>query len=310
MSFSKLSTTNDVLAGVRLDGKHAFVTGATGGLGIETARALASVGASVTIAARNRDKIDAALDLLQRDIPSASFSGVVVDLASLSSVKAATSEIVAQGQTVDLLINNAGVMMSPEGKTEDGFETQFGTNHLGHFALTGGLLPIIARGGRVVTLSSGAHLRGSVDLDDLNWETRDYDPNLAYSQSKTANIWFTLELHRRYADRFLSLAVHPGVIETDLMRHLPSSLFDSMREALHKDGVQEKTVEQGAATSVWAATASELRDHGGSYLADCQITIPVTKEDPRNGYAPWAYDAESAERLFVESEKLTSVRFE
>ena len=310
MSFSETSTTSDVLKGICLDDKHAFITGATGGLGIETARAFASVGASVTIAGRDPEKIEAALATLRGALPGASFDGEVVDLASLSSIQSAAKRIIAQGRSVDILVNNAGVMMSPEGKTEDGFETQFGTNHLGHFAFTAGLMPVITSGGRVVTLSSGAHLRGSVDLDDLNWESRDYDPNLAYAQSKTANAWFTFELHRRYADRFLALSVHPGVIETDLMRHLPPALFESMREAIRHDGVKEKTVQQGAATSVWAATAPELSDHGGAYLADCQIAEPVTEDDPRNGYAPWAYDVEGAKRLFVESEKLTGISYE
>jgi NAD(P)-dependent dehydrogenase (short-subunit alcohol dehydrogenase family) len=310
MSFSGLSTANDILEGVRLDGKHAFITGATGGLGLETAKSFASVGASVTIAGRSPDKVDAALALLNEEMPSALFDAKIVDLASLSSIQSATIEIVAEGRPIDLLVNNAGVMMSPEGKTEDGFETQFGTNHLGHFALTAGLMSLIVRGGRVITLSSGAHLRGSVNLDDLNWTNRDYDPSLAYAQSKTANAWFTLELQRRYSDRFLSLSVHPGVIETDLMRHLPTAVFESMREAIRNDGVEEKTLQQGAATTVWAATAPELLKHGGAYLADCQVAQPVTAADPRNGYAPWLYDAESAKQLFVASENLTGIHFE
>ena len=309
MTLSKVSTTDEVLEGIRLDGKHAIITGATGGLGIETARALASVGASVTITGRSSEKIEAALETLRKEVPEALFDGKLIDLACLSSIRGTASDMVAVGRRIDLLINNAGVMMTPEGKTADGFEMQFGTNHLGHFALTAGLMPIIAECGRVITLSSGAHLRGSVDLDDLNWESRDYDPSLAYAQSKTANAWFALELHRRYSDRLLAFSVHPGVIETDLMRHLPQTLFDTMREAIKRDGVEEKTVEQGAATSVWAATAPELTQHGGSYLADCQIAKPVTSEDPRNGHAPWAYDVEGAKRLFLVSETLTSVRF-
>lgn len=310
MSFNGESTTDDVTQGIRLDGKHALVTGATGGLGIETARALASIGASVTIAGRSPEKIEAALSTLREEVPGASFDGEEVDLASLSSIQAATKRIVERGRPIDLLINNAGVMMCPEGQTDDGFETQFGTNHLGHFAFTAGLLPIIARGGRVVTLSSAAHLRGSLDLDDPNWKSREYDPNLAYAASKTANIWFTLELHRRYADRFLALSVHPGVIQTDLSRHLPAEIVDGMREGFESAGIQIKTVPQGAATSVWAATAPELVDHGGAYLLDCQIAKPVTEENPRSGYAPWAYDEESAKRLFAESERLTGIRFE
>ena len=150
MSFSGTSTTSDVLEGIRLDDKHAFITGATGGLGIETARAFASVGASVTIAGRDPEKIEAALATLRGALPGASFDGEVVDLASLSSIQSAAKRIIAQGRSVDILVNNAGVMMSPEGKTEDGFETQFGTNHLGHFAFTAGLMPVITSGGRVV----------------------------------------------------------------------------------------------------------------------------------------------------------------
>ena len=310
MSFSGESTTDDVLAGIDLGGKHALVTGATGGLGIETARALASKGASVTIAGRSPEKIEAALSTLREEVPGASFDGEEVDLASLANIQAATKRIVEQGRSIDLLILNAGVMMCPEGQTADGFETQTGTNHFGHFAFTGGLMSVIATGGRVVTLSSAAHLRGTCDLDDLNWKTREYDPNLAYAQSKTANIWFANELHRRYSDRFLSLSVHPGVIQTDLSRHLPDAIVEGMRDGFVKAGVQVKNVPQGAATSCWAATAPELADHGGAYLLDCQIAEPTTEENPRVGYAPWAYDAEKAERLFVESEKLTGVRFE
>ena len=200
-------------------------------------------------------------------------------------------------------------MMCPEGKTQDGFETQFGTNHLGHFALTAGLLPALAPGARVVTLSSGAHRFGTCDVDDLNWQTRDYDPNLAYAHSKTANVWFASELQRRFGDRLLSLSVHPGVIQTDLIRHLPENAVSGMRKSFEDRGIQFKTVPQGAATSVWAATAPELAAHGGAYLHDCQVATPTTEENPNAGYAPWAYDTEKAQRLWVESEKLTGVRF-
>lgn len=309
MSFGAESTTDEVLAGVRLDGKHAFVTGSTGGLGIETARALAAVGASVTIAGRSAEKIDAALGTLREQVPDATFDAQAVDLASLASIADAAKNFVGRGQSIDLLINNAGVMMCPEGQTADGFETQFGTNHLGHFALTAQLMPALATGARVVTLSSGAHLRGSVDLDDLNWQTRDYDPNLAYSQSKTANIWFASELQRRHGARLLSLSVHPGVIQTDLSRHLPQAVLDGMREMFESAGIVRKTVPQGAATSVWAATAVELEDHGGEYLLDCQLAQPTSEDNPRSGYAPWAYDLAGAEALWARTEELTGVPF-
>ena len=310
MAFSGETTTDEVLQGVRLDGRHALVTGATGGLGIETARALASVGASVTITGRSREKIDAALATLREQVPGGAFDGEELELGSLSSIGAAAKRIVQGGRAIDLLILNAGVMMCPEGQTADGFETQFGTNHLGHFALAAGLLPALAPSARVVTLSSGAHVFGTCDLDDLNWQTRDYDPRLAYAQSKTANIWFASELQRRYGDRLLSLSVHPGVIQTDLSRHLPQAILDAMRANLEQRGVPVKTVPQGAATSVWAATAAELADHGGAYLLDCQIAEPIPDENATSGYAPWAYDTASAERLWTESEKLTGVRFE
>jgi len=309
MAFRGESTTDDVLEGIRLDGKHAVVTGATGGLGIETARALASVGASVTICGRSPEKISAALDTLRGQVPDATFDGEEVDLASLSSIQSATKRIADKGQTIDLLINNAGVMMCPEGKTDDGFETQFGTNHLGHFAWTAGLMPCLATGARVVTLSSGAHLRGTCDVDDLNWQTRDYDPNLAYAHSKTANIWFASDLQRRFGDRLLSLSVHPGVIQTDLARHLPEEVVAGMRKGFESAGVQVKNVPQGAATSVWAATAPELTEHGGKYLLDCHVAPPISEEVPRQGYETWAYDEANAKRLWAKSEELTGVSF-
>ncbi len=306
MPFSAESTTDDVLEGIRLDGRHVLITGATGGLGIETARALASVGASVTITGRGAEKIDRALATLREQVPGARFDGERLELDSLSSIAEAAKRIVASGRAIDRLILNAGVMMCPEGTTADGFETQFGTNHLGHFAFTAGVLPALAPNARVVTLSSGAHLFGSCDLDDLDWKKRDYDPRLAYAQSKTANLWFASELQRRFGDRLLSVSVHPGVIETDLARHLPTGAIEGMRANFAARGIQQKTVPQGAATSVWAATAAEIAQHGGAYLLDCQVAEPVG-EDGSGGFAPWAYDAEAASRLWGASEKLTGV---
>ena len=309
MTFNAESTTDDVLQGIRLDGQHAVVTGATGGLGIETARALASVGASVTITGRSAEKIDAALETLRAEVPEADFDAEELELASQASIAAATKRIVEHSRPIHLLLNNAGVMMCPEGKTDDGFETQFGTNHLGHFAWTAGLLPALAPGARVVTLSSGAHVFGTCDIDDLNWQKRDYDPRLAYAQSKTANLWFGSELQRRHGDRLLSLSVHPGVIQTDLSRHVVPALLEAMRANFEERGIQMKSVPQGAATSVWAATSDALLDHSGAYLSDCQVAEPMSAENATSGYAPWAYDTENAERLWSESERLTGVSF-
>lgn len=310
MPFQADSTTEDVLKGVRLDGKHALVTGATGGLGIETARALASVGASVTLTGRSTEKLDAALATLREQVPGAQFDGERLELDSLADVADAAKRIVADGRSIDRLILNAGVMMCPEGKTVDGFETQFGTNHLGHFAFTAGIFPALAEGARVVTLSSGAHTYGTCDLDDLGWETRDYDARLAYAQSKTANLWFASELQRRHADRLLSFSVHPGVIQTDLARHLPAAVMDVMRKNFEERGIAQKNVPQGAATSVWAATAEELSDQGGAYLLDCQIAEPIPEDGKGGGYAPWAFDADAEGRLWTLSEQMTGVRFD
>jgi len=309
MAFRGESTTEDVLQGIRLDGKHAVVTGATGGLGIETARALASVGASVTITGRSAQKIDAALETLRAQVPEADFDAEELELASLASVASASKRIAESGRPIHLLLNNAGIMMCPEGQTDDGFETQLGTNHLGHFAWTAGLMPALAPGARVVTLSSGAHVFGTCDVDDLNWQKRDYEPRLAYAQSKTANLWFGSELQRRYADRLLSVSVHPGVIQTDLSRHVTPELLEVMRASFVEWGITMKSVPQGAATSVWGATSDVLLDHGGAYLADCQVAEPVSEENAAGGYAPWAYDTENAERLWAESERLTGVSF-
>ena len=309
MPFNAESTTDDVLEGVRLDGQHALITGATGGLGLETARALASVGASITITGRGASKIEAALATLRDQLPDATFEGEELELSSLAKVAETAKRIVARGRPIDLLILNAGVMMCPEGTTVDGFETQFGTNHLGHFAFTAGLMPILAPNARVVTLSSGAHLFGTCDLDDLDWKVRDYDPRLAYAQSKTANLWFASELQRRFGDRLLSVSVHPGVIETDLARHLPDAAIAAMRENFAERGIVQKSVAQGAATSVWAATAAEIADHGGAYLLDCQVGEPIGGDDATGGYAPWAFDADAAKRLWEVSESLTGVSF-
>ena len=309
MAFRGESTTEDVLQGIRLDGKHAVVTGATGGLGIETARALASVGASVTITGRSAQKIDAALETLRAQVPEADFDAEELELASLASVASASKRIAESGRPIHLLLNNAGIMMCPEGQTDDGFETQLGTNHLGHFAWTAGLMPALAPGARVVTLSSGAHVFGTCDVDDLNWQKRDYEPRLAYAQSKTANLWFGSELQRRYADRLLSVSVQPGVIQTDLSRHVTPELLEVMRASFVEWGITMKSVPQGAATSVWGATSDVLLAHGGAYLADCQVAEPVSEENAAGGYAPWAYDTENAERLWAESERLTGVSF-
>ena len=299
--FDAESTTDDVIAGVRLDGTHAVITGATGGLGLETARALAVAGADVTITGRRPDAVDRALATLRDAAPDAKVRSVDLDLASLASVTKAATWL-GDGAPIDILVNNAGIMMCPLMHTADGFEMQTGTNHLGHFAFTMQIAHRLSPGARVVTVSSRAHHRGNVDLTDLNWKRREYDKFAAYGQSKTANIWFASELQRRAGDRLLSLSVHPGAIITDLGRHLSEEDIKAQTSAR---AYTFKSIPQGAATSVWAATAPELSAHGGRYLADCRL-VPVEPEQPGEGCAPWAYDADGAVELWRQSVELTS----
>jgi NAD(P)-dependent dehydrogenase (short-subunit alcohol dehydrogenase family) len=310
-------TTEEVLAGVDLEGKRALVTGASGGLGLETARALAAHGAEVILAARDAAKTEAALRSIRDQVPGARVTGTELDLASLASVRACAARLRKDYDRLDLLINNAGVMSCPLGRTSDGFEMQFGTNHLGHFLLTGLLVPLLVAGApaRVVNLSSDGHLISDVHWDDPNFERHDYEKWTAYGQSKTANVLFSVELERRLGGRGVhAWAVHPGMIMTDLGRHLTKddlAMIQSMSESSAEAASTSagggrgslpafKTIPQGAATSVWAATAPELEGRGGGYLADCtDATTPN----------PWAVDPIAAQRLWAMSEKLVGETF-
>jgi NAD(P)-dependent dehydrogenase (short-subunit alcohol dehydrogenase family) len=315
-------TTDEVLAGVDLGGKRALVTGASGGLGLETARALAAHGAEVILAARDTAKIDAALRAIREQVPGAQVSGVALDLASLASVRACAARLRGEHDRLDLLINNAGVMASPLLRTSDGFEMQFGTNHVGHFLLTGLLVPLLvaAAPARIVNVTSDGHVMSDVHWDDPNFERHDYEKWSAYGQSKTANVLFPVELERRLGARGVhAWAVHPGMIMTDLGRHLTkddiatlmsmSTGSDDKTEGASSSGGGSggrggmpplKTIPQGAATSVWAATAPELEGRGGGYLADCT--------DATNPSA-WAMDPVAARRLWAMSEQLVGETF-
>ena len=306
MGFGAETTTDEVLDGVDLSGRLALVTGATTGLGLETARALAAAGAQVVVAARGDDKARAAMATIRESVPDARLEPGVVDLADLATVRAFAARFLSQHDALHLLVNNAGVMYTPEGRTADGFETQFGTNHLGHFVLTNLLVPALVRGApaRVVNLSSGGHFGAGIDWDDPNFERRGYDKFGAYSQSKTANILFTVELDRRLAPHGVrAYAVHPGMIVTDLGRHMTRDDFAELRERAKRGpsgGLPAyKTIPAGAATSVWAATATELAGTGGVYLADCAVA-PA---------APHATDPGDARRLWALSERLVGQEF-
>ncbi|MGH9017810.1 MAG: SDR family NAD(P)-dependent oxidoreductase, partial [Acidimicrobiales bacterium] len=229
--FGRDTTTDDVLQGMDLTGRRFVITGAASGLGRESARALAAHGASVTLLARSRERAEGAVSEVGAMVPGADLEAGVADLGNLDSIRAFARSYLADHQAVDVLVNNAGVMACPLGRTADGFEIQFGTNHLGHFLLTALLYPALRAGDRprVVTLTSAGHSRADVDLEDPNFERSEYSAWVAYGQAKTANALFAGELARRAGPSgLLSFAVHPGVIATDLGRHLTDELVQDM----------------------------------------------------------------------------------
>ena len=295
-----MPTTDEVVQGLDLSGRTALVTGVSAGLGVETARALTSVGARVIGAARDLGKAKGALDGLDVEL-------VELDLADLASVHACATSVLELAPSLDVLVNNAGVMAPPLLRTAQGFELQLGTNHLGHFLLTRLLEPALLAGApsRVVNVSSRGHLRAGMDFEDPHWRTRDYDKWKAYGQSKTANVLFTVELDRRWGPSGVhAYALHPGVIMTELSRHLTQEDLTALSTGARPGGGQLTLVDvpTGAATQVWAATAADLEGRGGLYLEDCAIAGP-TPGDGSAGYAPHAVDASAAARLWEWSER-------
>jgi len=309
--FGPDTTADELLEGRDLGGTTALVTGASGGLGLETVRALANHGASVIAAARDVSKAQTAL--AAAGITAAHHVKVEeLDLASLASVRACADRVTAGNDHIDLLFANAGVMACPEGRTADGFEVQFGTNHLGHFVFVNRLVPLLVAGApsRVISLASAGHRFGAVDFDDPNFETRPYDALAAYSASKEANVLFAVELDRRLRTRGVrAVAVHPGTIFTDLPRHLSQQSQEVMAAR------PTKSVAAGAATSVWAAVVADADAVGGRYAEDCGLA-PVTDApiDPMNekvtGVRPQALDPARAGHLWALSEELVGERFE
>jgi len=317
-TFGATSTTDDVLSGVNLKGKRIFVTGVSAGLGVETARALAAHGARVVGAARDLGKAEVATARV-RDAAAAAggnFEMIALDLANLKSVRTCADALLARGEPFDVVIANAGVMATPFGHTADGFETQFGTNHLGHFELVNRIAPLIRAGGRLVNLSSAGHRFANVDLEDPNFERTPYDPFVAYGRSKTANILFAVAFDQRHRARGIrAAAVHPGGIHTELGRHMDPSHAQSMVEQIDKQLAAEgkppyqwKTIPQGAATSVWAAVVASPDEVGGRYCENCHVgrvvadttVISVVSEGVR-GYA---LDPQNAEALWNKSEQM------
>jgi len=305
MEFGATTTTADVLAGIDLSGRTALVTGASAGLGEETARSLASAGAHVIVACRDADKGQTAMERIRTSVPDASLELGPLDLASLASVRSFASYIGERDRRIDLLINNAGVMACPLGRTAEGFELQLGTNHLGHFLLTNLLTGTVTAGSapRIVNLTSRGHVRSGIHWDDPHYLTRPYDKWEAYGQSKTANILFTVELERRLAPLGVhAYAVHPGVIATELSRHLSRDDFKDLSSRTPGGRLALKPLEAGAATTVWAATSPALATIGGVYLEDCHISDTVFGPSNAEGHAPWALDPDDAVRLWAWSE--------
>ena len=311
--FSKQSTTDEVLAGKDLSEKTVFVTGGNSGLGQETGRAMAAKGAHIVLAGRDQAKLDEAATMIRADTGSECIETIICDLSSLDSVRACGTQAQARFEKIDLLINNAGIMATPQGSTSDGFESQFGTNHLGHFALTKQLMPLVEKGEdkRIVNLSSRGHHFAPMDFDDPNFENRDYHPFVSYGQSKTANILFSVGLEQRFGDRGVhAYAVHPGGIQTNLGRHMT----DEIRAALMKSiedrdaDFSWKSIPQGAATSAWAATAGELEGQGGVYCEDCHVA-EIDNESDSGGVRSYALDTGNADTLWAMSERMIGEAF-
>src|SRR5260221_5445336 len=321
--FGATSTTDEVLSGVNLQGKRILVTGVSAGIGVETARSLAAHGAYVVGADRNLSKAEAGTALVRKDAAEngGGFELVELDLGNLKSVRACADELVAKGKPFDLVIANAGVMATPFGHTVDGFETQFGTNHLCHFVLVNRITSLLKSGSRLINLASSGHRYSNVDLDDPNFERTPYEPFLAYGRSKTANIQFAVAFDERHRQRGVrAAAVHPGGIQTELARHLdPSriqSIVDQLNQQLAEEGkppFQFKTIPQGAATSVWAGVVARADEIGGEYCDDCHVghivADDVTISAISEGVRGYGLHSKLAAALWQQSEEMVGESF-
>jgi NAD(P)-dependent dehydrogenase (short-subunit alcohol dehydrogenase family) len=321
--FGATSTADEVLSGVNLQGKRVLVTGVSAGIGVETARALAAHGAHVVGAARDLNKAETATAQVRRDAAQnrGSFQLVELDLANLKSVRNCAEELIAKGEPFDLVIANAGVMATPFGHTTDGFETQFGTNHLGHFLLVNRIAPLLRAGSRLVNVSSSGHRYANVDLDDPNFERTSYEPFVAYGRSKTANILFAIAFDERHRQRGVrAAAVHPGGIQTELGRHLDPARIPAIIEQLNnqlaaegKPPFQWKTIPQGAATSVWAGVVAPADAVGGKYCENCHVgrVVPddVSISAISEGVRGYALDSTTAAALWKKSEEMVGESF-
>jgi NAD(P)-dependent dehydrogenase (short-subunit alcohol dehydrogenase family) len=304
--FGATSIPQDVLGSRRLDGTVAVVTGGYAGIGLETTRALHAAGATVIVPARTPDKARAALGGLER------VELATLDLIDPASVDAFAARFLESGRPLHLLINNAGIMAAPLTRDARGYESQFATNHLGHFQLTARLWPALkqAHGARVVSLSSRGHWYSGVDFEDPHFQRRAYDKWVAYGQSKSANVLFAVGLDARgQAHHVRAFAVHPGGILTELVRSMSD---EEVRVAIENSSKREplKTPQQGAATTVWAATSPLLDGMGGVYCENGDVAVALSSDEAAtHGVRPWAVDPRAADRLWSASEDWTGVRF-
>jgi NAD(P)-dependent dehydrogenase (short-subunit alcohol dehydrogenase family) len=311
--FNTKTQASEVIQGIDLSGKSAIVTGASSGIGIETVRALAGAGARLVMPVRSREAGEKAAADIRASTGNDAIEVADMDLGDYAGVRSFADAFVARGIPLDILINNAGIMATPERRVMGGIESQFGTNHLGHMLLTCRLAPAFRAGARVVALSSIGHRRSPIKFDDPNFETTKYDKWEAYGQSKTANSLFAVELNRRLEPKGIkAYAVHPGGIMTNLQRDMSKEEIKAFGWVDDEGRLNErfKTVSGGASTSVWCATSSLLAAGGGVYCEDCNVAAAVPADDKSfAGVRPWAIDPDAAARLWSLSEKLLDERF-
>ena len=313
MTFNGRSTVDEVLEGLDLTGKTVVVTGSSAGIGSETARAMAAAGAEIVMASRDAAKNAAVAARIKAERPDAKLHLVSMDLADMDSVRRGAAEILAAHPKIDALINNAGIMGGPYIVTKDGLELHFAANHVGHFLLTGLLVPALraAAPSRIVILTSAGHRLDGFDLGDLDFRKREYVYHLAYCQAKRANVLHAVALAKRLAAFGITAnAVHPGAIRTEVWRELTEQDFQGAMAWSSASGSPEKTYAQGAATQVWAAVSPEAEGLTGLYFEDCHVAEHIPSGDfGAAGVIEEALDPHTAELLWAESERLVGQKF-